>query len=202
MRTGADPHAPRHSLVDDRLGGSQILGLHLVVAGTANRSRIHFGAVNGDDEGVGRVIPFHAGIAFLNASRQAAGQFILGVGRKDVMDNGAANRSDRQSGDISVLAEFVADGMLGSAGPHLRIAHGHGADALGRVHVSLQQQRRRFERRRDVVEPEFRAVGGQQVAHVKIDRQQVTDRVRIFGAIQTMHNVAARRAVAFPGAIQ
>ena len=71
-----------------------------------------------------------------------------------------------------------------------------------RVHVSLQQQRRRFERRRDVVEPELRAVGRQQIGHVNVDCQQIADRVRIFGAIQTMHDVAARRAVAFPGAIE
>ncbi len=92
--------------------------------------------------------------------------------------------------------------MLDGSGPHLRIADGHGTDALGRVHVSLQQQRRRFERRRNIVEPEFRAVGGQQVGDVNVDRQQVTNRVRIFGAIQTMHDIAAGRAVAFPGTVE
>ena len=92
--------------------------------------------------------------------------------------------------------------MLDRPGPHLRIAHGHGANALGRVHVSFQQQRRRFQSRRNVVESEFRAVGRQQVGHVNVDRQQVTDCVRIFGAIQTMHDVAAGRAAAFPGAVE
>ena len=92
--------------------------------------------------------------------------------------------------------------MLGRPGPHLRIADGHRADALRRVHVSFQQQRRRFERRRDVVEPELRAVGRQQVGHVNIHCQQVADRVGVFRAIQTMDDVAARRAPAFPGAIE
>ncbi len=202
VRTGGHPHASRHPFIDNGLRRGQIGGLNLVVFGTANRRRIHFSSIHGDDEGVRRVVSFHAGVAFLNTADQPARQFILGVSRKNVMDNRAADCSERQSVDVSVLAEFAADGMLGGPGPHLRIAHGHGADALGRVHVSLQQQRRRFQRRRNVVEPEFRAVGGQQVGHVNVDRQQVADCVGIFGAIQTMHDVAARRAVAFPGTIE
>ena len=202
VRTGSDPHASRHPFVDNRLRRGQIGGLDLVVLGTANRSRIHFGAIHGDDEGVWRVISFYAGVAFLDAPDQPARQFILGVSRKNVTDNCAADCSERQAVDVSVLAEFAADGMLGGPGPHLRIAHGHGADALRRVHVSLQQQRRRFKSRRDVVEPELRAVGRQQVGNVNVDRQQITDRVRIFGAIQTMDDVAARVAMAFPGTVE
>jgi len=192
----------RHPFVDDRLRGGQVLGLHLVVRRTTDRSRIHFSAIDGDDESEGRVISFHAGVAFLNTTGQPAGQFVLGIGRKDVMDYRAANGSQRQSGDVSALAEFETDGMLRGSRLDLRIAHGHGADALGRVDVAFQQQRRGLQSRRNVVEPEFRAVGGQQVGYVDVNVQQVADCIRIFGAIQTVHDVAARSLVAFPGAIE
>jgi hypothetical protein len=201
VRTGRDPHAPRHPFVDDWLRRSQVLGLNLVVPRTADRSRIYFGAIHGDYKSVRRIVSFYAGVAFLNAPHQPSREFVLGISRKNVTDNCAADCAERQAGDVSVLAEFAADGALVRPRPHLWIAHGHGADALGRVHISFQQQRRRFERRRDVVEPEFRAVGRQQVSHVNVDRQQVSDRVRIFGAIQTMHDVVARAAAAFPGTV-
>ena len=119
VRTGGDPHASRHPFVDNWLRRGQIGGLHLVVLGTANRSRIHFSAIHGDDERVRHVISFHAGVAFLDAADQPARQFILGVGRKNVMDDCAADGSERQAVDVAVLAEFAADGMLGRPGLHL-----------------------------------------------------------------------------------
>src|SRR5580658_7278281 len=38
MRTGGDPHASRHPFVYHGLSRSQVLGLHCVISGTANRS--------------------------------------------------------------------------------------------------------------------------------------------------------------------
>ena len=86
VRTGRDPHASRHPFVDNRLRRGQIRALDLVILGTADRSRIHFRAIHGDDERVRHIIPFHAGVAFLDAADQPARQFIFGVGRKNVAD--------------------------------------------------------------------------------------------------------------------
>ncbi len=57
--------------------------------------------------------PSTPGVAFLDASDQPARQFILRVSRKNVVNNRTAHCSERQSVDVSVLAEFAADGMLG-----------------------------------------------------------------------------------------
>ena len=202
VRPGSDPRAARHPFVNNWLRRGQIGGLDLVVLRAANRSRIYFSAIHGDDKGVRRIISFHASVAFLDTPDESARQFILGVSRKHVTDNCAADSSERKALDVSVLAEFAADRMLGRPRLHLRIAHGHRRYALRRVHISFQQQRRRFEGGRDVVESEFRAVGRQQVGHINVDGQQVTDSVRIFGPIQTVHDEAARGALGFPGSIE
>src|SRR5579871_4764874 len=61
VRAGRDKSASGHPFVNDGLGGGQIGSLDLVVLGAADRSRIHFDTIHGDDEGVRLVISFHAG---------------------------------------------------------------------------------------------------------------------------------------------
>ena len=58
--------------------------------------------------------------------------------------------------------------------------------------IALEQQRRRGERRRDVVEAEVAAVARQQIGDVDGDAQQIANRVRVLGAVQAMQDVAAR----------
>ena len=81
-------------------------------------------------------------------------------------------------------------------GRHLGIAHRHRADALRGGDVPLEQQRRRLQRRRDVVEAEVGAVARQQLGDVDVEREQIANRVAVFGAVQTVDHVAARACCA------
>src|SRR5262249_55312283 len=119
VRTGRNAHTSRHSLIDNGLRRRQIGRLDLVVLGASNRSRVDFGTVDSDDEGVGHIIALHARITFLDATDEPTRQLVLGVRWKNVADHGAADGSERQAVDVSVLAELTADGMFGCARLHL-----------------------------------------------------------------------------------
>ena len=79
-------------------------------------------------------------------------------------DHRAAARAERQALDVSALAEFAADRILGRSRPHVGIAHRQRADALRGGEIPLEQERRRPQRRGDVVEAEVGAVARQPVA--------------------------------------
>ena len=78
------------------------------------------------------------------------------------------------------------------------IADRQRADALRRGEIPLEQQRRRPQRRGDVVEAEVAAVARQQRGDVDVERQQIANRVAVLGAVQPMHDVAARACSALP----
>ena len=148
-----------------------VLDLHFVILRAADLRRIHFRAVDRDDERVRRVVALDAGVAFLDAADQPAGELVLAVGREHVTDHRAAACAERQAVDVSALAEFAADRILGGPGPHVRVAHGHRADALRRGDIPLEQQRRRLQRGGDVVEAEVGAVARQQLGDVDVERR-------------------------------
>ena len=57
------------------------------------------------------------------------------------------------------------------------------ADFLRRAEIPLHERRRHLDAGHRV-EPVTRLVGGKQPAHVRLERQQIANRVRIFGSIQ------------------
>ena len=74
----------------------------------------------------------------------------------------------------------------------LRIAERQRADALGRGQVALEQHRRHAEHVGVVVEAGARIVRRQQRRDVDVEREQIANRVGVLGAIQPMHQRAAR----------
>ena len=163
---------------------------------------MHLLAVDRDDEGVRQVVALDAGVAFLDAAHEPAEQLVLAVGREHVPHHAAAARAERQPVDVpfwlkSRLIEYSAVPAL-----HLGIADRQRADALRGGEVAVEQQRRRAQRRGDVVEAEVAAVVRQQRGHVDVERQQIADRVAVLGAVQAVDDVAAGRAAPGPGAIE
>ncbi|MNC90886.1 hypothetical protein D3C83_70400 [compost metagenome] len=58
---------------------------------------------------MGEVVALDAGVAFLDAAHEAAEQLVVAIGRKDMTDDPAAARPERQTVDVGVLAEVAVD---------------------------------------------------------------------------------------------
>jgi hypothetical protein len=202
VRSRGDRDAARHPRVDEDARLVHVFRLDLVILGTADRGGVHLRAVDGDDEGVRRVVALDARVAFLDAADEAARQLVLAVRWKHMSHERAAAGAERQALDVSVLAEFAADRILGRTRPHARIADGERADALRGGEIALEEERRGLERRRDVVEAEVGAVARQERRHVDVERQQVANRVAVLGAVQAMHHVTPRLVPSRPCAIE
>ena len=206
MRTCGHGDTAGHARVDERARLVHVPDLDFVVLEAADLSRIHFGAVNRDDECVRQVIPLDAGVAFFHSPDQPSREFVVAVGRKHMMDQSAASCSKRQAIDVPALGEFTADRILGRPRPHVRIAHSLRADALRGGQIPVEQEWRRVQRSRDVVEAEVRAVARQQLGHVDVERQQVANRVSVLRAVEAMHRrpprVGPRHRRAVDGRLQ
>jgi hypothetical protein len=201
VRAGGDEHAGGHARVDHPARQVHVLGLRFVIGRTTDGRGVNLLAVDRHDEGVGRLF-FDAGVPFLDTTHQTARELVFAVGRKDVAHHRAAAGPERKALDVGVLAELAADPVFGRAGPHVGVADGQRADALRGGEIPLEQERRGLQRRGNVVEPEVGAIARQQVGHVDIERQQVTNGVAVFGAVEPMNDVDARRALACPRAIE
>ena len=198
VRAGGHEHAAGHALVDELLGLVHVLGLHRVVLRTTDLGRVHFLAVDRDDERLGLFLALDAGVAFFDAAHQPAVQLVEAIGGEHVAHHRAAARAERQAVDVAQLRELAADPVLGRAGRRGLVADRHRADALRDQQVALEQQRRRAQRRGDVVEAEVGAVARQQLVDVDVERQQIADGVAVLGAVQPVHDVLARRGLALP----
>ena len=202
MRTCGHGDTAGHARVDERARLVHVLCLDFVVLEAADLRGIHLRTVNRDDEGVRQIVALNSGVAFLHSPDQPPGELVFAVGRKHMTDHGAAACPERQAVDVPFLGEFAADRILDRPGHHVRIAHRLRADALRRGQIPLEQEWRRVQRGRDVVEAEVRAVARQQPGHVDVERQQIANRVAVFSAVQAMHDVAARTAPPHPRAVE
>ena len=88
--------------------------------------------------------------------------------------------------------------ILGRAGRRVRVADGQRADALRRGEIASSSSGDVVSDVGDVVEAEVAAVARQQRGDVDVERQQIANRVAVLGAVQPVHDVAARRALALP----
>ncbi len=110
-------------------------------------------------------------------------EHVVAVGRELVLDQHAAARAERQPFDVTVLRGVVRRVEHGQRRRGLG-ADGQTADLAGRRQVRLHQRGRRRQRAGHVVEPVARIVGRQERRGVDVQREQVADRVRVFGAVQ------------------
>ena len=117
---------------------------------------------------------------------------ILAVGREGVRHRDAAARAVRGALDLIALrhpARHLVDG-LDRAGRG--VARREPADLAGRAEIAVHQRRRQHLNIGDVVEVGALGVERQIVARVDVETQQVTNRPRVLGAVQTLKAAAAR----------
>ncbi len=113
-------------------------------------------------------------------------QDVLGVERKGVADLHAADGAERKTVDVLILREILARTIGLAARRNAGLADGQRAHAARGRQVSLEQGRRDAEDVGDVVEAVARIVGRQERGGVDLERQQVSDRVGVLRAVQTM----------------
>ena len=128
---------------------------------------------------------------FGDGLQQAAGEHVFAVGREGMRHDHAAARAERQPFDVLVLRHDRADGVGRRARLGAGIANGQLGDAQGGGEIALEQQRRRRQRGRDVVEAEVAAVARQQIGDVDRDAEQIAHGVGVLDAVQAMQDLAA-----------
>ena len=100
-----------------------------------------------------------------------------------------------------VVLRGVAGRQVGRLGRRLPVADRHAGDPRRGGRVRLEQRRRDRQRSGDVVEAVRRVVGRQQRRRVDAQVEQIADRVRVLGAVQSMQDDGARIGVAAGAAI-
>ena len=127
---------------------------------------------------------------------------VFAVERQRRLRQHAADGPNRQSLDVPVLGSILpnAEGFGGDA--DLGIADGERAHLASGADISLQQHGRNAQHVGDVVEPVGRVVGRQQRGRVDLQRQQVANGVGVLGAIQPVHELAARIGTRGGGPVQ
>ncbi len=118
---------------------------------------------------------------------------VLRVRREVVVDDEPAARAERQPFDPVVLREVEPRPVLRAARRDLRVADRHGRDAQAHREIALEQQRRRLQRVRDVVEAVARDVRRQQRLDVDREAEQVAHRVAVRRAREPAHRRAGHR---------
>src|SRR5262245_57225570 len=112
----------RHARVDNGARFVHVLDLDLVILEAADLRGVHLVAIERDHKGVGKLVPFDAGVAFLDAANEPAKNLVLAVSREHVAHQPSATRAEGQTLDVGVLAEIAIDAVLGSSGIGFHIA--------------------------------------------------------------------------------
>ena len=82
---------------------------------------------------------------------------------------------------------------MSTTGGHCGIANSEATDSRGRRQIAFEQHWRNRENARDVVETLLiRVVGRQQRSTVDLEPEQVTNGVRVFDPVQSMHRDPSR----------
>ena len=113
---------------------------------------------------------------------------VLAIDRKVVVNRDAAARSQRQVFTLPVVLQHMQRDLEGlELGLGGRQTRRQPRDLPGHRHVSLQVSRRNREDIGEVVEAAVgRLVPGEQRLHIDVEREQVANRIVVFGAIETM----------------
>ena len=116
---------------------------------------------------------------------------IVGIERELIADRRAAARSERQAVEAHVLRKIgpQTEGLRRRRDG--RIANGDTADLAGRGHVAIQERRRHFQDAGDVVEAVAHVVGRENGRDIDVEREEVSNRVLVLGAIQPMDGLGS-----------
>src|SRR5215471_14998919 len=102
-----------------------------------------------------------------------------------MLNRDSATRAEREIFAGTVVLDAVFVGIINGNGRADRgISQGKTADLACRGHISFQQQRRYGEDVANIVEAISRIIGRKQLVGVDIDREQVTNGIREFGAVE------------------
>ena len=93
------------------------------------------------------------------------------------------DRSERQSLEMLVLRQILADAIGFAHRPARWIADRQGADLCRGRQIALLQRRRHAQHVGDVVEPVSGVVGRQQRRCVDLQREQIANGVGVLGAV-------------------
>ena len=119
-------------------------------------------------------------------------QVVLGVERKGVAED-RCRRGCRAAGRrVDVLFEVTADAIGDAVQADARITDGDAADLRRGRRVAFDQRRRYTEHVGVVVEPGRGVIRRKHRADVDVHREQVANRIRILGTIQSMKRRRAR----------
>ena len=136
------------------------------------------------------------------AAAAAHAEFVFGIQRKRVLNQHAAAGAERQPLDVTVLGQPARRRIGDLARGEGAIAHGLATDLHRRGDVPLDERGRDAQRLRDVVEAFARAIRGKQRRHVHVQREQVADRVGVFGPVQPVQRGGGEVRARHRGAIE
>jgi hypothetical protein len=179
-----DPHLqPLGQRVDDVGRVERRLG---VVLGSADGSQQHALAV---DRHLELMLVLQAADRTEIDLEQLDLDDVLAVERKRMRGQQAAARARWQRLVLAGLRRVAANPVGLRAGSDVRTADGQRADLGGCRQVSLEQRRRQPEHVGVVVEAIRRIVRRQQRGRIDLQREQIANRVRVLGAVETMRGV-------------
>ena len=124
---------------------------------------------------------------------------VLAVGRELVLHDHPAAGAEGHAFDVIILIgvfRHAVGGLDGGAD----VADRQAADFAGGGNVAFEQRRRNAQRARDVIEAARGIVGGQELARVDVDVQQIPNRVGVFGAVHAMQS--GRRNMELGGVVE
>ena len=111
--------------------------------------------------------------------------------QRDVCEH-AADGSDRQPFDVTVLRCVLADAERFTPDAAFWIANGQRTDLSRCREIPLEQHRRYAQHIGDVVEAVRGVVSGQERRRIDLECQQVTNRIAVLGSIQPVHERPTR----------
>ncbi len=147
----------------------------------------------------------HADDVVVDLTPQTNPEGVLAVAREVVTHRQPAPRSE---GQVFMHARVLFQESWHPV--HLRgrrrfrraIAHRHPADVPRRGEIAFEMRRRQRKACGHVVEPVFRFIRQQQRGGIDLQREQVANRVGVFGTIQTVSADASRLRIEIGGRVQ
>ena len=138
-------------------------------------------------------VDYHLDLLTLDLSQHVVGvplnpanfDHVLAVRRELVPNQHAPSRSERKPLDMGILRR-VRRCFVHGLRRRRRVAEGQARNLAGGGNVRFDERRRHGQGPRHVVEAPARVVCRKELGRVDLEAEQITDRVRVLGAIQTM----------------
>ena len=120
------------------------------------------------------------------------GEDVIRIQRSRKIRQDSTYGADRHAFKMDVLRGVLPNTIRFAAWRNVHVPNGQRTDSSCRVHITLEQHRRNPKDISDVVKTVGGIVRRQQDRWIDFERQQIADRVAVFGAVQTPKERAAR----------